>query len=94
MSALESSLAPIERYALRVRTEVDPFYSLYFRTEAQRREEVEAAGGDLDVDALEGLFDWARVCLALPCLALPCLALRCLGFWTACTMSRNGMGLD
>ena len=54
VSALESALAPIERYALRVRQEVDPFYSLYFRTEAQRREEVEAAGGDLDVDALEG----------------------------------------
>lgn len=54
MSALESSLAPIERYALRVRTDVDPYYSLYFRTEAQRREEIEAAGGDLDVDALEG----------------------------------------
>lgn len=54
MSALESSLAPIERYALRVRTDVDPYYSLYYRTEAQRREEIEAAGGDLDVDALEG----------------------------------------
>lgn len=55
VSALEASLAPIERYALRVRSEVDPFYSLYFRTEAQRREEVEAAGGDLDVDTLEGI---------------------------------------
>lgn len=54
VSALEASLAPIERYALHVRTDVDPFYSLYFRTEAQRREEVEAAGGDLDVDGLEG----------------------------------------
>ncbi|CAN0293916.1 unnamed protein product, partial [Ectocarpus fasciculatus] len=53
VSALESSLAPIERYALRVRTDVDPYYSLYFRTEAQRREEIEAAGGDLDVDAIE-----------------------------------------
>lgn len=54
MSALEASLAPIERYALRVRTEVDPYYSLYFRTEEQRREEVEAAGGDLDIETIEG----------------------------------------
>lgn len=54
MSALEASLAPIERYALRIRTEIDPYLSLYYRTEAQRREEIEAAGGDLDIDALEG----------------------------------------
>lgn len=54
VSALEASLAPIERYALRVRTEVDPHHSLYFLTETQRREEVEAAGGDLDIDEIEG----------------------------------------
>ena len=54
ISALVASLVPIERYALRVRTEVDPYLSLYYRTEEQRREEIEAAGGDLDIDALEG----------------------------------------
>ncbi|CAN0478043.1 unnamed protein product, partial [Discosporangium mesarthrocarpum] len=56
VSALEASLAPIERYALGIRTVVDPYYSLFFTSEAHRMEEMEEGGGeDIDIDTIEGV---------------------------------------
>lgn len=41
------------RYALKFRTVVDPFKSLYFISEEQRRREAEEDQGDVDIEALE-----------------------------------------
>lgn len=53
--ALELALKPIERYALRFRTDVDPFYSMYFLTEQAKLEAITAdeKSEDWDIDAIE-----------------------------------------
>jgi hypothetical protein len=53
-SAIEASLSPMERYGLRFRTDVDPFYSVY-AIEAERRklEAQEEADGMIDIDEIE-----------------------------------------
>jgi hypothetical protein len=48
--SLESALKPVERYALRHRTDVDPFYSLFYLSEQQRLESMNA-GGDEEAEA-------------------------------------------
>lgn len=41
IGALEARLNPVQRYALKFRTDIDPFRSLYFLSEEQRRREAE-----------------------------------------------------
>jgi SNF2 family DNA or RNA helicase len=55
IEALEAALLPIERFGLQFRTHIDPFYSIFYRTDAQRREELEAAQGQhqVDVEAID-----------------------------------------
>ncbi|CAM9514029.1 unnamed protein product, partial [Chrysoparadoxa australica] len=52
---LEASLLPIERYGLRFKETHDPFYSLYYLTEQQRKQEAEAEtdASTWDVEAIE-----------------------------------------
>jgi E1A-binding protein p400 len=52
---LESALKPIERFALRFHTDVDPFYSMHYLSEQQRLVEMEedAKGQEWDIDAIE-----------------------------------------
>eukprot|EP00606_Chrysophyceae_sp_TOSAG23-5_P001475 GSChrysophyteH2.ASY1.ANO1.267.1 assembled CDS len=38
VKALESALKPVERYALNLRTNIDPYYSMFFLTDQQRLE--------------------------------------------------------
>jgi len=54
-SALQTALTPIERYALNIRTEVEPFYSMHFLTEAQKLEAMgqSAEGAEWDVEEIE-----------------------------------------
>ena len=40
--ALESALRPVERFALRFRTDVEPYYSIFFINEQQRLVELKA----------------------------------------------------
>ena len=42
IGVLESALKPVERYALKLRTDVDPYYSMFFLTEQQRLESLDA----------------------------------------------------
>jgi hypothetical protein len=43
--ALEAALKPVERYALKIRTEVDPYYSIFFVTEQARLAALTAGEG-------------------------------------------------
>jgi hypothetical protein len=52
---LESALKPIERFALRFHTDVEPFYSMHYLSEQQRLVEMEedAKGQEWDIEAIE-----------------------------------------
>ena len=53
-SAIEASLSPIERYGLRFREEVDPFYSIYAEMEIVRQREIQTeAESSLEADTIE-----------------------------------------
>ena len=52
-SAIESSLSPMERYGLRFKQEIDPFYSVYAVTEYNRKIEVQEVDKKIDIDAIE-----------------------------------------
>ena len=45
-SAIEASLSPMERYGLRFRTEIDPFYSIFAVMEEQRKNEAQQEADD------------------------------------------------
>lgn len=55
--SLESTLKPIEKYAIHVHTDIEPFYSMYFLNEQQRLEAMAAEEKELneqwDIDAIE-----------------------------------------
>lgn len=52
--AIEASLAPVERYGLHIREDVDPFYSLYAVLEYNRKiDEEEEADNEIDIDEIE-----------------------------------------
>lgn len=56
VSVIEASLSPTERYALRFREFIDPFYSTYAIMEYQRKLEAEQEGArddEIDIDELE-----------------------------------------
>jgi SNF2 family DNA or RNA helicase len=44
--SLESALKPIERYAFRIRTVIEPHYSIFYITEQARLEALAASGGE------------------------------------------------
>jgi hypothetical protein len=55
-NSIEAALSATERYALRFREDVDPFYSIFAVTEYRRKMEAEAEGGgdaDIDIDEIE-----------------------------------------
>lgn len=53
-SAIEASLSPTERYGLRFREEIDPFYSIFAVMEQRRRIEAEEERDDeIDIDEIE-----------------------------------------
>ena len=52
-SAIEDSLSPMERYGLRFREDVDPFYSVFFINEERRKQEALEDDEEIDVEELE-----------------------------------------
>lgn len=54
-SVLQAALTPIERHALHIRTDVEPFYSMHFLTEAQKLEAMghTSEGAEWDVEEIE-----------------------------------------
>jgi hypothetical protein len=53
-SAIEASLSPTERYGLRFREEIDPFYSIFAVMEQRRRIEAEGEQeNEIDIDEIE-----------------------------------------
>ena len=53
--SINASLIPTERYALRYREDIDPFYSIWFLSEQQRMKEAAAMDEEFDVEAIEAL---------------------------------------
>ncbi len=53
VATLEASLLPVERYALDFKENVDPYYSIWYQTEEQRRLEMMASSGNMDTEELE-----------------------------------------
>ncbi len=51
-NAIESSLTPMEKYGLRFREDVDPFYSIFMINEERRRMET-IGGEDIDIEEIE-----------------------------------------
>jgi len=54
--ALENALKPIERYALKYRTEVDPYYSLFYISEQMKLDALKnevGESGEWDVEEIE-----------------------------------------
>ncbi len=51
---IEAALKPVERYALRLHTDIEPFYSIHFLTEQQKLAEILAEeAGNLDIEQVE-----------------------------------------
>lgn len=52
---LEAALKPVERYALKIRTIVDPYYSLHYLSDQQKMAEIQAEeqGHEWDIETLE-----------------------------------------
>jgi superfamily II DNA/RNA helicase len=52
---LEAALKPVERYALKIRTIVDPYYSLHYLSDQQKMAEIQAEeqGQEWDIETLE-----------------------------------------
>jgi superfamily II DNA/RNA helicase len=52
---LEAALKPVERYALKIRTTVDPYYSLHYLSDQQKMAEIQAEeqGQEWDIETLE-----------------------------------------
>lgn len=46
--SLESALKPVERFALRFRTDIDPFFSIFYFNEQQRLDSLRSEGQELD----------------------------------------------
>ena len=54
-ASIDASLNPVERYALRFREEIDPFYSAWYISEEQRQEEAELLEDELDIEEIEAM---------------------------------------
>lgn len=53
-AAIEASLSPMERYGLRFRTEVDPFYSMFAAMEERRKLDAQEEADDaMNIDEIE-----------------------------------------
>jgi hypothetical protein len=52
-STIENSLSPMERYGLRFREEIDPFYSVFLINEERRKMEALEDEEDIDIEELE-----------------------------------------
>jgi superfamily II DNA/RNA helicase len=54
-TTLEAALKPVERYAVMIRTVVDPYYSLHYLSDQQRMAEIQAEeqGQEWDLDTIE-----------------------------------------
>lgn len=51
---LEAALKPVERYALKLRTTIDPYFSLHYLSDQQKMAEIQAEEGQVwDIEAIE-----------------------------------------
>merc|ERR1712238_560700 len=51
--AIEQSLSPMERYGLKFREDIDPFYSIFFINEQRRKMEVTEGVEEIDIEEVE-----------------------------------------
>ena len=54
-ASIDASLNPVERYALRFKEDVDPFYSMWYLNEQQRIQESEASQEEWDIAEIEAM---------------------------------------
>jgi len=52
-TAIEKSLSPMEKYGLRFREDINPFYSVFFINEERRKMEAMEGGEEIDIEELE-----------------------------------------
>ena len=52
-TAIESSLSPMERYALSFRENIDPFYSIFYINELRRKREAAEPQEEIDIEEIE-----------------------------------------
>lgn len=52
-AAIESSLSPMERYGLQFREKIDPFYSIFYFNELQRKNEATELQEEVDIEEVE-----------------------------------------
>jgi len=52
-ASIDASLNPVERYALRFREEIDPFYSMWYLSDQQREKEAELLEDEIDIEEIE-----------------------------------------
>jgi superfamily II DNA/RNA helicase len=52
-AAIESSLSPMERYALSFRENIDPFYSVFYINELRRKAEAAEPKDEIDIEEIE-----------------------------------------
>ena len=51
--AIEQSLSPMEKYGLKFREDIDPFYSIFFINEQRRKMEVMEGAEEIDIEEVE-----------------------------------------
>jgi superfamily II DNA/RNA helicase len=54
-ASIDASLNPVERYALRFREDIDPFYSMWYLSEQQRIQEAEMLEDEFDIEEIEAM---------------------------------------
>ena len=54
-ASIDSSLNPVERYALRFKEDIQPFYSMWYLSEQQRIEEMETEEDECDIHEIEAM---------------------------------------
>lgn len=54
-ASIDASLNPVERYALRYKEDIDPFYSMWYLSEQQRIQELESSQEEWDIEEIETL---------------------------------------
>ncbi len=53
--SIDASLNPVERYALRFREDIEPFYSMYYVSEQERQEQAALMQEEIDIGEIEAM---------------------------------------
>lgn len=54
-ASIDASLNPVERYAMRFKEDIEPFYSMWYLSEQQRMQDIETDQEEWDIDEIEAM---------------------------------------